>query len=225
MRRVVKGFTLIELLVVVMIVGALATMVVRAVGRGAPAARERSAIDRIAGELTRARVAAMRGGAMGDMPVVLELDGQAGVASLRSFATDEVVDLGGLTPVSTVGEPVAMLAAAFGADGRTDQRAWLFVSEGVNAYRLGQAGYLAADWSDRRRDASTTAGEGRLWRIGFDPVSGAPKPELVWDDRVGLRVQRAVVPERLETEVRGAEVARAGENGKSDDQEESLNAQ
>ena len=162
------GFSLLELVVVLALVGMLAGVVGVAAARSTPAVRERDSLRAMAAVLAQARVEAMRRG----VPVCASIEVDERDLGIMGPGTLRRVSRHGLIAIDEAANHLERLDACFDASGRTDQRVWRFISAAVNRTELLNAGVLGAPWEEAGRKGEV---RGRVWRIVFDPISGAPR--------------------------------------------------
>lgn len=155
------GFTLIELILVVVLIGGISALVVSAlVGRSAGAERRRAAGNLVAA-LATSRVDAMRTGA------AVTVEARCAEGKLTFAVGDRVTEwpARGLEIADVAGAPLRPARVRFQPSGRCDAQTWLLVVE----------------------NAAQPAVAGRMWRVEFDPVSGAASLRREGDPpRVGV---------------------------------------
>lgn len=147
LSRARGAFTLLELVIVIALVAMIAGLVLPAVGGWSRAGRAREAMLGLHGLLLTERVEAMRQASVRRVEVTMERQ------ELVARVTDEEPrrwPVGAVTMRDARGREAEKLVAEFSATGRTTARRWVF------------------EQAEGSRDAS-----GTLWRIEFDPVSGA----------------------------------------------------
>ncbi len=152
------GFTLLELLITLGLIGLLVGIVTVALGRFSRAAENRAALIGVVNALTAARVEAMRT----SRPVRVTVEIAEGVVRVDEGVADrESRYRTGLVQFrDEQGNAAPSAVAEFDTLGRTRERLWL-VEEG-SGRSASPAGQVLP-------------GEAvRIWRIEFDPVSGAP---------------------------------------------------
>lgn len=147
-RRARAAFSLLETLIVLVILGLTAALVAASIGAGARVTRERAAVTAVLDALWAARTQALSTAA----PVRLVLRAEPGhLAWTKDALPARRVAADGLVPIDQLSRP-AQLDARFAPSGRTDAQSWRITST---------------------PPASGTAPV-RIWRIDFDPISGAP---------------------------------------------------
>ena len=169
-----RAFTLLELVVVVALVGLMASLVGVRVASSSAVQQERAALQAMVDVLATTRVEAMRRGEMLTATLTCKQE---------QFAVDgpgmhRLVEAQGLIAIDDRVEPVGGHHVDFDGAGRTLQRMWWFVNEDVQRTELLNANLLVAPW-EVTGDAPARDVQGRVWRIVFDPVSGAPRVERV----------------------------------------------
>lgn len=163
-----RAFTLIELLVVVLLIGLVAALVAVGAARAGAGSRRLEAMNSLIAELASARVNAMKASQPRSVRVVQKIDElrvERPEASARVFARP------GLVVLDERRRPAANLEAKFGRDGRTVRRCWLFLP--TDGSSTGPAPAPPERPASRVASAEVSAGT-ILWRIDFDPISGAP---------------------------------------------------
>lgn len=144
-----RAYTLLEVVIVVALIGLIAAVILTGfAGRSAGTAR-RQAVMGVIEELTIARMEALRTGKVRSARLVRVNDEDELVAS-RGERTRRW-RAKGLEPRDSGGGVVTALEAVFDGAGRTDQRRWLLSVP----------------------DTSGGVAAGTMFRIEFDPVSGA----------------------------------------------------
>lgn len=145
--RARSGFTLIELIIVVVLIGGIAAVVAGSlVGRSLGAERRRAVGELVAG-LATARVEAIRSGRA--VSAEAEFDGVQLKLDVEGRSTHWPAR--GLRLMDDSGRRLERSRVRFQASGRADAREWIIAAE----------------------PASIGGSPGRIWRIEFDPVSGA----------------------------------------------------
>lgn len=153
-----RGFTLLELLITLALAGLLVGVVTVGLGRMTRASENRAALIGIVNALTVARVEAMRT----SRPVRVAVEVSDGRVLVREGIGDRVsrYPVSGIQLRDGDGRPATSAAAEYDTLGRTRERVWRFEeaphSPGTGPAQVGAAGAV------------------RIWRIEFDPVSGAP---------------------------------------------------
>jgi len=150
------GFTLLELIVTLALVGLLAGIVSVGLGRFGASAERSAAMRGVVGALAAARIEAMRTSKAHSVRVLVsaqsvEAETAGAQARRRRWPAS------GLRLVDESGRVKAEVTAEFDSAGRTREREWR-VEEGGPSANPGSAGN----------------GGVRIWRIEFDPISGAP---------------------------------------------------
>lgn len=166
-RRSARGFTLLELILTLAILGLAAGLVGVSIGRLSRTTETRSALTEIVNTLAAARIEAMRGGESRTVRVrfhegrVLISGGRDVVAPSEMTREDapegreaRALRARALRFVDEHGREQEGREARFGALGRTRERVWL-VADGAGA-------------------EAPAGRKVRIWRIEFDPISGAP---------------------------------------------------
>lgn len=146
-----RGFTLFELLIVLALLAVLVGLIAGAVGGLSRRNDSRAALTAALDALTLARIDAMRSARPRTVSVARE--GER-LVIVTDPGTTRSVRAAEVTPVSERAVPAAQVAR-FDGSGRTDSAAW----------RLA----LAAP-----APQGTIPEGARIWRVEFDPISGAP---------------------------------------------------
>lgn len=152
------GFTLLELLITLGLIGLLVGIVTVALGRLSRASENRAALSGVVNALTTARVEAMRT----SRPVRVTVEIAEGVVRVAEGVADrESRYRTGLVQFrDEQGGAATTAVAEFDTLGRTRERLWR-IEEG-SSRSVGPAGQVSPSEAVR------------IWRIEFDPVSGAP---------------------------------------------------
>lgn len=147
-----------ELLITLALIGLVVGVVTVAIGRLSRASENRAALIGVVNALTVARVEAMRT----SRPVRVSVEINDGVVRVDGGLADQDFRYrtGPLQLLDAHGQGVASAEAEFDSLGRTRERLWR-IGEGEAS-----SGDLAAQLGG--------SGKVRIWRIEFDPVSGAP---------------------------------------------------
>lgn len=165
------GFTLLELVVVVALLGLMASLVGVRVASTSAVAQERAILQALVNVLATTRVESMRRGAVLSCSYVLEGDRLV----VDGPGMHRAIDTRGLIAIDDKAEPMKGGRADFDGSGRTLQRVWWFASPETNRTALLNGNVLRAPWDVS--DAPAGDVPGRVWRIVFDPLSGAPRVE------------------------------------------------
>lgn len=173
------GFTLLELIVTLALVGLLTGIVSVGLGRFGASAERSAAMRGVVGALAAARIEAMRTRSAHTVRVRVSVEGVAAETS-GARAGRRAWVARGLRMVNETGRERSEVSAAFDSAGRTRERLWL-----VRERESGDS-----------RDAAGGDGgggggvAGRIWRIEFDPVSGAPNLRAPGEEAGGSRRSR-----------------------------------
>ncbi len=168
-----QGFTLLELIVVVALMGLMAGMVGVRMGNTSTIARERSTLESIVSAIAMTRVQCMR--TSQPQCVVVELTEDTFAVSAPGVR--QVIAAHGLRLIDEHMETLGTVEACFDASGRTPERVWRFISRDVKRNELLNTDILRTPWE--HSDEVHHDVQGQVWRIVFDPVSGAPRVERV----------------------------------------------
>lgn len=142
------GFTLIEVILVVALIGGIAVLVLSGVVGRSEGSERRRAVGGLIAELATARVEAMRSGEA----VSAEARCVKGRLLFTAGGRRAEWRAPGLLLADESGKVLELARVRFQPSGRVDVRGW---------------GVMVKD------EASATSAAGRMWRIEFDPISGA----------------------------------------------------
>lgn len=166
-RPAPEGFSLIELVALLVILGLIALTVGLAGAGGSTASRQRRAMEDLAALVSLARAEAMKLSSVQSV----EIEATGGDLSFRAGERERswtgvglVIAGRGRTVAETPRREIDRLQVAFDGLGRTRDRVIVFDGTGGDPDE-GQAN------------------RGRMWALGFDPVSGAVHVEIVGDRR------------------------------------------
>ena len=149
------GFTLLELLISLAIIGLIVGVVSVSVGRLSRAAETRAALSGVVNALAVARVEAMR--TSRSLRVVIEFGSDHLLIEQEGSDQQRRYRVRGLMLKGPHGRPETKALAVFDTMGRTRERVWHIEEASLKA-----------------GNQASGAEAVRIWRIEFDPVSGAP---------------------------------------------------